>query len=156
MNSWPTARTRARTARAAISVLRATMIRFASAIFGSSRCNYFSLRLDFANDLPMHVGEAALDATAGQPSREAEGIMVAPFLALAAWHAPELRGPHHNRVVEQSARFQIPQQRGGGLVHARAHLAVVFFQVLVRIPIAAGKSIVRPAPDLDKPDAALQ
>src|ERR1043165_204826 len=102
------------------------------------------------------VGSAAFEAAARHPTGEGEGIVVAAFAALAARHPPEFGGPDDDSVVQQTARFQIFNQRGGGLVHAASHIEMVFGQVFVAVPVAAGEAVVRAAPDLDKADAAFK
>ena len=64
------------------------------------------------------VSDAALDATAGEPVRERERIVVAALAALAAGHPAEFGRPQNDRVVEQPARFQILDERRRRLVHA--------------------------------------
>src|SRR5579872_3682620 len=73
----------------------------------------------------------ALDAASGEPIGEGERVMVPPFRALAARHAAKLGGPHHDGVVEQAARFQVLDEGRGGLVHARAHVAVIPLEILM-------------------------
>src|SRR4051794_19996291 len=68
------------------------------------------------------VGNASSNPAASQPVREGKGIMIPAFAPLAAWHAAEFRGPEDNRIVEQSARFQVLDQSSGRLIHARAHI----------------------------------
>ena len=53
-------------------------------------------------------------------------------------------------------RFQILNQRCSGLVHPFGHIGMIFGDVFVAVPIAAGKPIVRAAPDLHKTHAPLQ
>src|SRR5207245_2725393 len=95
-------------------------------------------------------GDAALDTAASQPGGERERVVVAPLAALGTRHAPELRGPEDDSVVEQPARFEILDQGGGGLVHALAHLAVVLGEVFVRVPVPAWEAVVGPAPELNE------
>ena len=52
------------------------------------------------------VGDAALDAAAGEPGGEGERVVVAALGALAAGHAAELGGPDDDRVVEQAGCFK--------------------------------------------------
>src|SRR5439155_6967624 len=58
------------------------------------------------------VGNAAFGAAAREPGGVGEGIVIATFGALAARHATEFRCPHHNRVVQQAAGFQVFDERG--------------------------------------------
>src|SRR5262249_51237249 len=59
------------------------------------------------------VGQAGLDAAAGQPDREAAGVMVAAIIvggqgALAVYGPAEFTAPNHERVFEQAALLEIP------------------------------------------------
>lgn len=59
----------------------------------------------------------SLDASAGKPSGEAVGIVVAaagPFLK--SGHAAKLGAPDDQRILEQAALFQVAQQGRSGLV----------------------------------------
>ena len=58
------------------------------------------------------VDDAALDAAAGHPDREAVGMVVAAVAALRAGRAAELGGPDHDRLVEQPALLQVLEQPG--------------------------------------------
>ena len=62
------------------------------------------------------VNDAALDAAAGHPDREAVDVMVAAVGALRAGRAAELGGEEHDRRVEQAALLQVLQQAGDRLV----------------------------------------
>src|SRR5262245_24398806 len=53
------------------------------------------------------VRDAAPDAAAREPIREAEGIMIAAFAALAARHSTKLSRPKHDGIIKQAARFEI-------------------------------------------------
>src|SRR5205823_4613557 len=85
------------------------------------------------------VGQAALDAAASQPDREAAAVMVAPIVvfgqrALAVDGAPELPAPDHERVVEQAALFEVLDERGGSLIRITALAANLHRQVAVLVP----------------------
>ena len=69
------------------------------------------------------VDDAALDAAAGQPDREAVGVVVAAVGALRTRGAAELGGPDHERVVEQAAVLEVVEQAGDGLVDLAQRLA---------------------------------
>ena len=67
------------------------------------------------------VGEAGLDAAAGEPDREAARMMVAAVVgrgerALRVRRAAELAAPDDERVVEHAALLEVDDQRGGGLI----------------------------------------
>src|SRR5207253_6741578 len=53
------------------------------------------------------VGYAPFDAATAEPVGEAERIMIASLATLGTRHAPELRGPEDQGIVEQAALFQI-------------------------------------------------
>ena len=57
------------------------------------------------------VADAALDAAAGDPHREALDVVIAA-VALGHRRAAELAAPDHQRVVEHAAFFQVGDQRG--------------------------------------------
>src|SRR5262249_4074548 len=106
--------------------------------------------------IALAVGDAALDAAAGEPGGEGEGVVVAALAALAAGHAAELRGPQDNGVVERAEGFQGLDQGGGGAFEAGSNVAVALSMVPMGVPIAAREAVVGTAPDLDETDAALQ
>src|SRR5262245_37417486 len=62
--------------------------------------------------------------------------MASPIIALRRWRAAEFRSPHDQRLVEQSARFQVADQTGDGLVN-------VARQRLVRLHIPMGVPVLR-------------
>ena len=99
------------------------------------------------------VGDAALDAAAGEPVCERERVVIAAQAALAARHTAELGRPHHDRVVEQAAAFQVLEEGGGRAVHAGAHVVMIALQVFVRIPVAAWEAVVGAGPDLHEAHA---
>ena len=93
-----------------------------------------------------------LDAPSGEPNRETAGVVVAAIAfvghqALAVDGAPELPAPHHQRFVEQSALFEVPDQRCRGLVGIGALLGELVRQRAVLIPSAMK--------ELDEAHAAL-
>ena len=89
----------------------------------------------FADDL------TAAHAAAGHPHREGKRVMVAPAHAtierraiLTERRAAKLRRPHHERLVEQPALFQIPQQRADRLIDDGAIERQILLQLVVMIP----------------------
>ena len=84
------------------------------------------------------------------------GLWSRPLLPWLQGMRPNSVVQMHDRVVEHARAFQILDQRGGGLVHAGGHVAVVLGEVLVAVPVAAGEAVVGAAPDLHEADAALQ
>src|SRR5262249_6130681 len=102
------------------------------------------------------VTDAAFNAATREPDRKRERIVIASLRSLTARHAAELGGPEHNRVFEQPARLQVLDQRRGWLIHSRRHIAVIFGDVLVAVPVAAREAVVGAAPDLNEPHTALE
>src|SRR5579862_1667448 len=79
-------------------------------------------------------------------------MMVAAVGTFAARGASELGGPDYYRVFEQAALLQIFEQAGDGFVHGSAEAAVIFLQILVRIPGVSGLAVI----DLNEAHAALR
>ena len=75
--------------------------------------------------------DAALDAAAGQPHREAVGVVVAAgALGVLGRRLPaELAAPDDQRRVEQAALLQVLEQPGDRLVGLAGVLVVVLDQV---------------------------
>ena len=91
------------------------------------------------------VGDARLDAAAGQPDGEAARMMVAAVVvggqrALAVDGAAELAAPDDQRVVEQAALLQVRDQRGGGLVDVAALAGDLRGQVACAGPSRGGRA----------------
>src|ERR1051326_3908252 len=66
------------------------------------------------------------NATTSKPGREAIRIVVAPgpFVGITAVRnggSAKFAAPHHECALQQAARFQILQQRGGGFVYTPCH-----------------------------------
>jgi hypothetical protein len=100
--------------------------------------------------------DAAFNAAARQKVCEGERIVIAPLGALAARHSAEFGGPQNDGVIEQAARFQIFNERGGGFVHAGGHLEMISRQVFVAVPIASRETVIGSAPNLNKTHAAFE
>jgi len=80
------------------------------------------------------VGDAPLDATAGHPDREAEGMMVAAVASLRARGAAKLGRPDHDRVVEQTTLLEVGQEPGDRLVDLGTLRGMVLPQAAVGVP----------------------
>ena len=78
----------------------------------------------------------------------ATGIGIA--VAVANGLAAELTTPHHQSAVEQSALFQIGQERGNGLVDLLGLFRQTILDVLMVIP-AAGPDLNEAHPPFDQP-----
>src|SRR5262245_51161719 len=99
------------------------------------------------------VTDAGFDAAAGQPHTKATAMMVAPMVvfgerALAVDGPTKFATPDYQRIIEQSALFQISNQRGGRPIHVLALAANLFRQIAVLIPAAMHQ--------LNEPDPALR
>ena len=71
------------------------------------------------------VGDAGLDAGAGDPHAEIARVMIAPVilareLALAIHRATEFTAEDHECVIQQTALLQIFHQRSSGLISVHA------------------------------------
>ena len=77
---------------------------------------------------------AAANARTGHPSGHRVRVVVPAQPALRNGHAPELRVPDHQRIVQQPAPLQILEQSSDGLVDLARVQSVVLDQVAVRIP----------------------
>ena len=98
------------------------------------------------------VHDALLDAAAGEPDREALGMVIAAVIvvrecALAVDRAAELTTPDHQRVVEQPALFQVVDQGVAGLVDVATLVGQIAGDVEMLVPAAME--------DLDEPDVAF-
>ena len=96
---------------------------------------------------------APLDPTAGHPHGKAIGVVVpsGPFGVLGCRLATEFSAPDDQRLVEQSASFEVRDQTGDRFVGVARMEIMVLFQIGVRVPIVVvvGASGV----DLNEPDA---
>jgi hypothetical protein len=86
-------------------------------------------------------GLAAFDAAARHPHGEAPGVVIAavffrglPGGDLRERGAAEFAAPHHQRVFEHPASFQIREQTGDRFIGSFAPLGVIVVDVLVRVP----------------------
>src|SRR5881628_3811971 len=94
------------------------------------------------------ITDAGFDAAAAEPVGEAVGVVVAALATLRGRHAAKFGCPKDCSVLEQAALFQVVNQGGGAARKTHRQRAVVAPHVFVRVPIAAGKSVVVTGPDL--------
>src|SRR6188768_4476532 len=99
------------------------------------------------------VSDASLNATAGEPVRECERIVVAPLASLAAGHPAEFGRPQNDRVVQHPARFQILDERRRWFLHAGGHVEMIPSEIFVAVPITPRETVVSPAPGLHETNA---
>ena len=88
--------------------------------------------------------DSTTDAATAEPVGEDEGIVISTDSALCAGHASKFRRPEDDRILEHAALLQVLDQASGPDGHAAGERAVVALDVLVAVPVAAGKSIVVP------------
>ena len=110
-----------------------------------------------AGDVPAEVVGGAVnvsgvDAAARHPDRETARMMVAPIvgrgqLPLRIIGPPEFTAPHHQRIIQQPALFEIRYQSEAGLIDVFALPPDAARQAAVMIP---SRMI-----ELNKPDVAL-
>src|SRR6185437_2628510 len=98
------------------------------------------------------VGDAALDAAAGQPHREAVNVMIAAIRTLRAGCTAKLRTEDDERFVQQTAALQILEQPRDRLIHLQTVAGMVGTQTAVRVPDAGAAGTVL---NLDETHAAL-
>ena len=108
-------------------------------------------------DVPELIGlaerEAGLDAGAGEPDREAAGVVIAArAVLLGVGGAAELAAPPDQRILEQSALLQVGEQAGDGAVDG-AGVVAVLGEVRVLVPRRVGRAVA--VRDLDEPHALL-
>ena len=96
----------------------------------------------------------AADAPAGECDRVAVGPVIAAGRPVDLWSSTEFREGHHQCRFEQSALFEIDDQRRERLVGRRQQLAVPLEQVGVTIPVGL-LAIVLSVEDRDKADSRL-
>src|SRR5262245_33372184 len=84
---------------------------------------------------------AAFGSAAGHPHRKAPRVVVAAGGEFVERCAPELTAPNYQRVFQHSTRLEIRQQACDRFVGLSAIPIVVAFEVVMRIPSAAGAAI---------------
>src|SRR5947209_3285964 len=80
-------------------------------------------------------------------------MMIAPFIALRAGRAAELRSPHHERLIEQAAPLEVLEQTANRLIDFATVLRVVGLQRAMSVP--AARAAVAAMIDLGKSHAPL-
>src|SRR5688500_3097434 len=86
-----------------------------------------------------------LHSAAGHPHRERINVMIASGGVAIFTHgrASEFSAPNHQRVVEQTARFQILHQRGLALIDFPANPFEITLQILARPAVAVPIRMVK-------------
>src|SRR5262249_3612162 len=104
------------------------------------------------------VTETLFQSCPSQEASKCVRVMVAAGRAhpLGNWAATELGIPNKQRILQQTALFQILDQSGNGLVHCRSLSFVVLFDVFVSIPIDAWAAECTAVEELHESDTALQ
>ena len=99
--------------------------------------------------------DAALDAAAGHPHGEAEGVVVAARARGILGHRlpAELAAPDDQRLIEQAALLEVLDQAGDRLVGTAGVAVVVDHEVAVGVPVVV--VVGAAGVDLDEADAAF-
>ena len=96
---------------------------------------------------------SALDAAAGEPHGEAEGVVVSAVRALGHGGATELAAPNDERLVEQAPRLEVFEQPGDRLVGVAGVASMAALESGVLVP-AVGTGVGR-TEQFDEADATL-
>src|SRR5690554_3990654 len=103
------------------------------------------------------IANAGLHARPGHPAGESVGVVIASACTLLEErHAAELSAPHNQSVVEQSARFHIPNQRCGRLIEYRRMFVILLLQFAVSVPVQLSAAGVGTVEQLHKTNAVLE
>ena len=102
------------------------------------------------------AGDATADSTATQPVGEDIRVMVTAGGPLSGGHASEFCCPEDDGVIQQSALFEIFDERGGADGHTHGQWSVVALNIFVAVPVTAWEAVIVSAPDLNKSDASFQ
>src|SRR5688500_10739414 len=97
------------------------------------------------------VDRAPFDAAAGQPDREALGMMVAAVAPGGMRRATELAGPDDQCPVKEAAGLEVLDQPGDRLIGVEGVFLVTLLQVAMLVPRAVRRA--RRASDFDESDA---
>src|SRR5262249_26766231 len=98
------------------------------------------------------VDGAALDASACQPDGESVRVMIAAVRALRHRSAAEFAAPDHQGGFEQSAGFQVFEQRRDGPVDGAGVVLMSLLEIAVLVPAIGPDTGTK---QLDEPDSAL-
>src|SRR5687768_7482246 len=97
------------------------------------------------------VGDAALDAAAGEPGAEALGMVVAAG-AFRARGAAKFGAEHDEGIIEHAALFEVGEQAGDRFIDLLGEFGVIALDFGMGVPIAATTAAVK---KLDETDAAF-
>ena len=119
---------------------------------------HFVLRDLVAELIRLAIREARLQAVAREEDRKRVLMMIAARLAdaLRERRAAEFRAPDEKRILQQATAFQIGEQAGDWFIEACRLLAVIFNDVLVRIPVDSRRAERPAVPQLNEANALLQ
>ena len=81
---------------------------------------------------PVH--QTAFDTGAREPGRIGAVLVTAPFRTIGEGRAAKFRGPNDERVRQQTARLQVPEQASNRFIHVPRE-RFVRFHVAVRVPV---------------------
>ena len=104
----------------------------------------------------LSVRHPPADAPATQPVGKHKRVVVPALASLRGGHSSKFRRPQNNRVLEQTTLLEVLNKRRTTARHPCGKRPVVTPEIFMRVPVAPGKSIVVPTPNLNKPDAPFQ
>ena len=81
---------------------------------------------------------ASAKTAASEPDGEAERIVVPSVAPLGEWCASEFTGPDDNGLIEQTALFEVDDERRDGLIDLIAHGPVPTLEIAVLVPRIGG------------------
>ena len=99
----------------------------------------------FDGALPDFIGGAdsltAPDTASGKPHGEAPGVVIATVTFLVKRRATEFPAPDDERVLQHAPAFEVFEEACDGFIGGFAPLAVIGFEVGVRVPAGAGTTV---------------
>ena len=102
------------------------------------------------------VAHAAAHARSGHPAREPIRIVIPPDRPLLEErHPAKLRAPNHQRVLQQSALAQIPDQCRRRLIEDRCVPQVLFLEFAVTVPVQLPATRIGAIEQLHEPNPLL-
>lgn len=90
------------------------------------------------------MSHTATDSASSKPVGEHERIVVSAFAALCARHPAKLGSPENERVVQHAALLEVENERRRTTCHTAGQGSMVALDILVRVPVAAGKPLSLP------------
>ena len=122
-------------------------------VYVINQCGIVSIQWLISPRVTLAMDRSTFDSTSTQPIGETMGIMVSSFPTLGGWHAPKLRGPKDDGILEQSTLFEITNQTTRALRHPHGEWPVISPDIFVRVPIASRETVIVAGPNLHESNA---